>query len=604
MESIKAIDDLYKGIIKKLTDNGQVKNISLQLMKLNGYSARVMFIYDLLDEYAVFPQFYNAQKSSERSEQHRNNGNVYFKESKDIYAYQCYNMALLYAPVESTSVALAYGNRSAALFRMKLFKESINDIQSAYQYNYPKDLAEKLEIRHKVCTKICSTQDKEKSTIVNDGYQKFLKKESENKCYVSATAKIEVRHTEEMGRHVIAKEDLDVGDVVAIEKPFVKFLLKSQYLIRCHYCFHTDYNLYPCNTCCFVMFCSKNCQMKAWKDYHSVECPIMILLLKMNFSKLELLALRTVIKGKSDYESWNKFMEIVRKEDSTTDVTKKGYTKVDGETDSNYVYDSKYYSSIHALATNIEKRSISDIFQKSVTAAVFLYLLDQHTSFFKEEGANRDDIKKLTAGLLLQHIMSCPTNMHSISLSIALKENEYLGNVEIGCGAYAFMSLVNHSCAPNVVRSNEVNGTQTLFVLRPIKKGMQLFDNYGYHHATHSKQDRQESLLFQYKFKCSCEACEDDWPLFFNLKKASKLSKHQQKLLGAAKIDEATIQLLSQGDMKAATSKYKDLSKAASALDEKSPCVELAEYQETIKQCLSLFHGAVPFQYSQLIEWY
>lgn len=50
--------------------------------------------------------------------------------------------------------------------------------------------------------------------------------------------------------------------------------------------------------------------------------------------------------------------------------------------------------------------------------------------------------------------------------------------VEIGAGAYAFMSLLNHSCAPNVVRHCHGN-TIVLRAIRPIEDGQQLYDNYG-----------------------------------------------------------------------------------------------------------------------------
>lgn len=50
--------------------------------------------------------------------------------------------------------------------------------------------------------------------------------------------------------------------------------------------------------------------------------------------------------------------------------------------------------------------------------------------------------------------------------------------VEIGAGAYAFMSLLNHSCAPNVVRHCHGN-TIVLRAIRPIEIGQQLYDNYG-----------------------------------------------------------------------------------------------------------------------------
>lgn len=39
-------------------------------------------------------------------------------------------------------------------------------------------------------------------------------------------------------------------------------------------------------------------------------------------------------------------------------------------------------------------------------------------------------------------------------------------------------------------------------------------DNYGYHHAVHDVDTRQNHLLSQYHFICNCIACIEDWPRY------------------------------------------------------------------------------------------
>lgn len=46
----------------------------------------------------------------------------------------------------------------------------------------------------------------------------------------------------------------------------------------------------------------------------------------------------------------------------------------------------------------------------------------------------------------------------------------------------------------------------------------QLFDNYGKLYATHKKQSRQKKLLNQFGFRCECEPCEENWPVYEVLK--------------------------------------------------------------------------------------
>lgn len=68
------------------------------------------------------------------------------------------------------------------------------------------------------------------------------------------------------------------------------------------------------------------------------------------------------------------------------------------------------------------------------------------------------------------------SNFHGIcGWSFKKYENQFPQMIGIGC--YPFISLVNHSCAPNVNRIY-VEDKMLLLVERPIKKGEQLFDCY------------------------------------------------------------------------------------------------------------------------------
>lgn len=102
------------------------------------------------------------------------------------------------------------------------------------------------------------------------------------------------------------------------------------------------------------------------------------------------------------------------------------------------------------------------------------------------------------------------------------------GTVSAGTGSYPLCSLLNHHCAPNVTRMF-INDKIALVVQRPIKKGDQLFDNYGYHFANVAKDCRQTELLQQYRFKCACDACKNDWPFLSDLKVGDKMCLNKAK---------------------------------------------------------------------------
>ena len=90
----------------------------------------------------------------------------------------------------------------------------------------------------------------------------------------------------------------------------------------------------------------------------------------------------------------------------------------------------------------------------------------------------------------------------------------------VGSGVFPFMSLLNHSCYPNV----DTTGVDNKFVLtvsRPIKAGEQIFVSYGYSSFRYTREERRQ-MLARYKFTCDCIACIEDYPKFKKLPKIDR----------------------------------------------------------------------------------
>ena len=87
-----------------------------------------------------------------------------------------------------------------------------------------------------------------------------------------------------------------------------------------------------------------------------------------------------------------------------------------------------------------------------------------------------------------------------------------------GSGIFPFMSLLNHSCYPNV-HTIAVDNKIVLTVSRPIKAGEQIFITYGYSSVSYKLEERKQGLA-DYKFVCDCIACIEDYP---KLKKLPKV---------------------------------------------------------------------------------
>ncbi|CAG9788626.1 unnamed protein product [Diatraea saccharalis] len=591
-----SIDSLYEGAIAKLTAQNRIRLISQKLLSLKTNEERVSYVYELLEDLKAFPAILDIKKSNSVSTYYRNLGNKCFQNSDYYRAWQYYNLSLLHAVYNTENFGLALSNRSAVFYSLKKYNECINDIDKVFSITYPIKITEKLIKRKDSCKEMLS----QINAIQHVNNHSFLTlQDPQSPRFPCASTKLEVVFTEEMGRHVIAKSDIKVGEVLVQEEPYFNLLLKSQYLFVCSYCLSRNLNLLPCSSCCFALYCSSDCKENAWKDYHSVECNLMATIIEMQFTKLEFLAIRTVIKSRYDHSNWQALFKTIEDADKYANTEYRGHVKVGNE----WVYDSKYYTSIHTLASNIERRSVSDIFQKSVSAAVFLYMLMKTNFFTCDDNIENDKAKNLVGGLLLLHIMTSPTNMHGISTNIETAEGNFVDEFNIASAPYAFLSLINHSCAPNVVRFSKLGtGQMSLFALRPIKKGMQLFDNYGAHHAIQDRVTRQQQLKFQYKFTCLCEACINDWPTYLQIRPARNLPK-KLKMRKEKLLDVTAINKLQKGDKAVAEMLLQPLCELAEDLESYAPCTELADCQESLKQCLEIFLGVVPYDYSKLVEW-
>jgi len=175
-------------------------------------------------------------------------------------------------------------------------------------------------------------------------------------------------------------------------------------------------------------------------------------------------------------------------------------------------YDWNEYRNIYDLESNTSKHSTADLFKRTTMAVILAELLKK-TKFF-------DDSKcqfSFVASLLLQHIQNLACNAHEIvETELVGTELAKTKSIEIGAGAYATLSLLNHSCDPNVARSY-YGSHAVVRAIRPIRKGEELLDCYGYHFMVTEKITRQYSLERQYFFTCSCKACIENWPMLEQL---------------------------------------------------------------------------------------
>lgn len=82
-------------------------------------------------------------------------------------------------------------------------------------------------------------------------------------------------------------------------------------------------------------------------------------------------------------------------------------------------------------------------------------------------------------------------------------------SIKVSTAVVPAFCFFNHHCRQMIVHSRH-NDQIVIRSIFPIKKGEQIFDNYGVLFSTHDKECRQKNLSL-YNFTCKCECCVNDW---------------------------------------------------------------------------------------------
>jgi SET and MYND domain-containing protein 4 len=189
----------------------------------------------------------SVRKSNELSAVLRAEGNQFYAR-KDFYdALLKYNESLCRAESGSENLGLAYANRSAVYFEMKLHDECIVNIELAKQNRYPEKNYEIINRRHDKCVEMMK-QPKLEAKANTEKISKLSYSAHEKLPFIADC--LDLKSDSKYGRHIMTNQPLRVGDVIAIEEPFC-LVIGAQFVYqKCAGCFG-DFllNLLPCPSC-------------------------------------------------------------------------------------------------------------------------------------------------------------------------------------------------------------------------------------------------------------------------------------------------------------------------------------------------------------------
>lgn len=549
----------FDSISSILKQSGNLKEISTQFGLLRSDEERVSFGLSLACVHNVItvkPCF--KPKSALESVQLRNEGNKLFQKKCYHEALEVYSCSVLNAPIVShgSELSLALANRSAVLFHLREHRQCLEDIQQALSHGYPCELSYKLLDRQGKCLfvlgcdiealdcfqkakqalhqskldhkkkdvwlkelemEICRCQEimTDKTKVVPgvltsnnehsppQGFGLPWLTHKGNSKFISASCAVDITTSPGVGRHPVATQDIHVGDILIIEKPFASVLLPRHLETHCYHCFKRVSVPLPCYQCSTVRYCSDTCAKESWDSYHYVECQYLDLIHGAGIGGNAHLALRIITKA--GYKFLKDFRQEIQDGLYHSDSRESG-CRLDG------CYVSSDYLPIYCLVTHSEDRSISDLFRRTLMAMFLLKTL-QGGAFFGKEPCSLEDLAFI-GGLILRHLQSNPCNAHEVSeLQLNLNSVATSETDEIASGIFATLSLFNHSCDPSVTR-NFYGDTCVVRAIKNIPSGHEISDNYGTLSAVSVKPERHNKLKSQYYFTCQCRACEENFPLY------------------------------------------------------------------------------------------
>ncbi|XP_011561474.3 SET and MYND domain-containing protein 4 [Plutella xylostella] len=471
-------------------------------MKSNDLSDVVMKVYDTMKKNNLLPATCKEMKSECQSNEFRKQGNKNLAESEYQKALMFYNVALLYAPNNSRAMKLAYGNRSALLYKFELFTACLKDLEIVFSLGCPDDIAAKLKKRQTACNERRWGEMLTESVFSSAHADEFFEfNVTRNPQIPCASRAVGVKVEDDIPR-VVAATAIGVGTVVAVEPAFASASHKGNHFFSCHYCHKMALNLIPCPQCCYALFCGTECLNKCMQDYHNIECHFAGKL-KDCFRMCDL-ATKGALKIWNLSKTWDNFIL----ESKNTGIGRIQSSSI------NEVFDCKNKGSL--LCFDEENFLVyGKMFNLSIGCAAILHHLASVPSFLPKGRSSSQEALRALARTMMGLCLFVP---HSRMLqAVQNGEKSTLGtHIVPNYGLFSFSGKLKNSCDPNLLAVG-LDNKLALVAIKPIQPGTELTVSYISHWTETHSDDRACSLFAEFSVACNCTVCEENWDTDFLL---------------------------------------------------------------------------------------
>lgn len=403
---------------------------------------------------------------------HRGNENYrqhFWRESMEFF-----NQALRYTEINSIHFNELFSKRALCFAKMELFEQAIIDADIALTSNLPAKMMSKLQKKKVVWAEKAPSQRQTHNVP-------RLSFDADNECPCMANV-LEVKETDNSRSYIVARADIDVGQVVLVETGFVS-IANDYDRASCLTCLNTLANFFPCPKCTDAMFCNIDCM--AANKVHRVWCnePYKRMPIDVRF------LVESVLQVIVSFSSVDLLMEFVTKIlhlqslDETIDFQREPQlfdyglflsllASPDEAEDLPLVLIYKAYNTLMAMS------SIQLKFDTEAKRRFFMHLIGHHAhvltnnSFGGVFADKMEDRKQFVAGKIS---------------SIA--------------------ALFEHSCTPNLMHF-PIGNREVFVTLRPIKAGEHLNFDYWLEWADEIKSENWSSVIESKGIQCECGKCK------------------------------------------------------------------------------------------------
>lgn len=471
------------------------------------------------------------------------------------------------------SLPLALLGRAEIFMTLKEYHFALDDLRLTAEYDLPDKLMQEFRRKREECERFLKVNEKSLMLIgptnnVDKVTRLILNEQKDGGTPLNgavnsearwSSSALEIRETPVAGKHAVAATEIHPGDTLIVEPPLAGCLLPEFYGTHCQHCYARLKAPIGCPNCSCVAFCGKNCRDIAMATYHKYECKILALLIGSGMSVLSMVAFRmvtqeglrkclkiyeelkkngseeatttsttTMIPDTPDAKSSaysrsakrrirrRKLQESRRGEGKIEMKKKEGEdTKESRESDNDDVDMTPYN-----LVTHANKRTEKDFLERSLMAAFLLRCL-QRVGFFAhptsdDEVPGAEEI--IVAALLLRNLQLLQFNAHEFFETRLSAGHRFRGSrpVYLGVAIYPMVARFNHDCYPAVTRYF-VGRHIVIRAIRGLRPGDVIAENYGPIFTKRTLAERQRTLAGRYWFRCTCRACQEDWPRFETL---------------------------------------------------------------------------------------